>query len=744
MATGTGKTRTAMAIIDVFLRANQARNILFVADRDALVQQAIESGFEKHIPSEPCARITGGNIDQVKTNRLFAVTLQTLSNVLERFTPGFFDLIIFDEVHRSIFNKWDDVLDYFDGRMIGLTATPAGFIDRNTFLKFDCFDAVPTFLYTYDQAIEDGHLVDYRLYHAETRFQREGIRGYQLSEDDRNALIEQGYDPDDIDFEGTELEKSVTNRDTLRRQWQEIMDVCYKDQSGQMPGKTIVFSMTQEHAVRLCTAFEEMYPQWPKMAQVITYKSEYRGQAIDNFKKQEMPRIAISVNMLETGVDVPEAVNLVFMTPVESRIKMAQMIGRGTRNHEACSFLHRLPEGRKTGFLVIDFWENDFGKQAGDAPASNLPVMVSLFNTRLKLLEGYLKNQQADEFKKLVSNLRSMIAQIPLDSYSVQCVSRQPGIGDVWQDEFWRYLTSAKINVLRNTIGPLLRYVPGVDVAGTTFTHKIERLKLQIQYQKDTSTLVSDIVDDVMRLPNFVLDNPRQKSVVRAIESGGLAHATPADLDELAEALADQMRHKRADVNPILELDLRDYIASRGYVVINYTGEQVYVQEYRQRIESRIMQLVAEHPTLQAIQHGETITDIQLIQIERTLRRELSGEPLELTDTNLHRAYGSRMMSLLTLLRQVLELDPAVIPDYQEIIERQFEGYLSTHQTMYNANQLRFLRAVKAVLARHRKLERNDLYDEPAFRTFGDEAVARLFSSAQIEEILNFAAALAA
>ncbi len=306
MATGTGKTRTAMAIIDLFIRANQARHILFVADRDALVEQAIESGFEKYIPSEPCERITSSNIDDVKTNRLFAVTLQTLSNVLERFTPGFFDLIIFDEVHRSIYNKWDDVLDYFDGRMIGLTATPAGFIDRNTFLKFDCFDGTPTFLYTYEQAIEDGYLVDYRLYRAETNFQQEGIRGYQLSEEDRNALIEQGNDPDDINFEGTELEKSVTNRDTLRRQWQEIMDVCYKDQSGQMPGKTIVFAMTQEHAVRLCTAFEEMNPQWPKMAQVITYKSEYRGQAIDNFKKQEMPRIAVSVNMLETGVDVPE------------------------------------------------------------------------------------------------------------------------------------------------------------------------------------------------------------------------------------------------------------------------------------------------------------------------------------------------------------------------------------------------------------------------------------------------------
>jgi type I site-specific restriction endonuclease len=177
MATGTGKTRTAMAIIDVLIRANQARKVLFVADRDALVRQAIEDGFEKRLPAEPCERIASENVNTVTTNRFYAVTFQTLSNVFEQFTPGFFDLVVFDEAHRSIFNKWDEVLDYFDGRMIGLTATPANFIDRNTFLRFDCFDGTPTFLYTYEQAIEDGYLVDYQLYSAETRFQREGIRG---------------------------------------------------------------------------------------------------------------------------------------------------------------------------------------------------------------------------------------------------------------------------------------------------------------------------------------------------------------------------------------------------------------------------------------------------------------------------------------------------------------------------------------------------------------------------------------
>lgn len=743
MATGTGKTRTAMAIIDIFIRSNKAQNILFVADRDALVEQALNDGFEKHISSEPCIRLRSTNLDEAKTNRLFSVTLQTLSNIFESFTPGFFDLIIFDEVHRSIFNKWDEVLEYFDARMIGLTATPAGFIDRNTFIKFDCFDGIPTFLYTYEQAIDDGYLVDFRLYRAETHFQREGIRGYELSEEERNALIEQGLDPDDIDFEGTELEKSVSNRDTLRRQWQEIIEVCLKDQSGQLPGKTIVFAMTQDHAVRLLEAFEEMYPQWKDMAAVITHKSEYRGQSIKKFKKEEMPRIAISVNMLETGVDVPEVVNLVYVTPVKSRIKMQQMIGRGTRVHEACLFPHRLPDGNKQEFLIVDFWENDFAKKEEEAPPSSLPVLVSLFNTRLKRLESLLKDQKTDEFQQLVRTLRGQIELIPVDSYSVQLIYRLPDVQEAWNDSFWRYITSDKIVLLKNNVGPLLRYVAGVDVAATTFTHKVERLKQQIAEDKRTETLVSDIADDVSRLPDFVFDDPKCKPAIDLVLSGKLDEASTEQLNTIIAVLADKMRHKRTTMNRVLELDLKDYIASGGYVLISRTGEQVYVDEYRKRVENHITQMVVAHPVVIAALNGEAVTDEQLIELERALRQQLAGEPLELTDVNIRRAYGKQVVSLLALLRQVFDLDPALMPDYQDIVERQFDVFIREHENGYNADQLRFLRAMKAVLARQRKIELSDLYEDP-FTAFGQDAVERWFTDDEIEEIMNFATSLAA
>src|SRR5262249_23210713 len=200
---------------------------------------------------------------------LYVATLQTMGVCYQQFSPAFFDLIIFDEAHRSIFNRFTEVIEYFDARMVGLTATPAAFIDRDTFRVFNCRDQTPTFLYTYEQAIKDGNLVDFTVYQAQTGFQRDGIRGAKLSDEDRNALIEQGLDPDAIDYEGTDLEVLVTNKDTIRRQWEEIINVCIKDSTGSIPGKTIVFAMTKEHASRIREVFEELFPQYVRMLQVI-------------------------------------------------------------------------------------------------------------------------------------------------------------------------------------------------------------------------------------------------------------------------------------------------------------------------------------------------------------------------------------------------------------------------------------------------------------------------------------------
>ncbi|MEG4810202.1 DEAD/DEAH box helicase family protein [Microcoleus sp. F8-D3] len=736
MATGTGKTRTIMALIELLLSANQARTVLFVADRDALVKQALDENFKVYLPNEPRDRIRTYNIDYSK--RLYVGTLQTLVKCHKKFTPGFFDVVIFDESHRSIYNQFREVVEYFDARIIGLTATPADFIERNTFQIFRCFDGVPTFVYPYRQAVEEGYLVDYSLYQAQTRFQREGIRGANLSEEDRNTLIEQGLDPDEIDYEGTELEGTVSNRDTLRRQWAEIIDRCHKDESGQYPGKTIVFAVSQNHALRLASVFEEMYPQYPDMVQVITSNMERTDDLIDRFKKEEMPRIAISVDLLDTGIDVPEVVNLVFMKPVHSLIKMQQMIGRGTRSNDACRYFHRLPNGRKDEFLIIDFWENEFDKDPSEETVTqNLPVTVKIFNTRLKLLELYLDNQESADCQQAIRDLRQQINQIPRDAFSVQQVYSQ--IEQAWTDGFWRYLTKSRIDFLRTQVAPLLRFVAGVDVAAATFTNKVERLKLEILTDGAKPGTLESIAEDVSRLPDFVFEDSLRRGSADFCLSHRLRRATPEELNRAIADLANQMKNRRQRPSSFIEIDLGDRIATSGYITLGDGGEQVYVEEYRQRVEAKVLEIVENHPTIAAIRNGEAVTDLQLVALERTLRQELGGPNVQLSESNIRKAFNLKVNSLLSFLRELFEIE--ALPDYQDVVRRNFEDFIQ--ERPFNANQIRFLRAVQNVFLKKRRLEVADLYEEPLDR-FGEDAVERWFTQEQVDELIEFTEQFAA
>src|SRR6266446_3241814 len=742
MATGTGKTRTAMGLVDLFLRTNQARRILFLADRDALVDQALTDGFKAHLPHEPRDRIYTHNID--KDKRLYVATLQTISRCYHAFSPAFFDIIIFDEAHRSIFNRLGEVMDYFDGRMIGLTATPATFIDRDTFLAFDCLDK-PTFLYSYKQAVDDKVLVDFNVYQAKTKFQRKGIRGVDLNEEEKNALIEQGIDPDTLDYSGTDLEKTVSNKDTLRKQWEEIMDVCHKDKSGQFPAKTIVFAMTQKHAERLCGVFDEMYPQYRgEMAQVITSDTErvrdgtYGDGLITKFKKNDLPRIAVSVDMLDTGIDVPEVMNLVFMKPVQSQIKLWQMIGRGTRSNEACKYPDRLPEGGKTEFKIIDFWENQFDREAEDVVPQTVPVLVRIFNTRLNTARLLLRKQDSEDFKRVVADLRKQISEIPVDSFSVKKV--YPEIEEVWNGHFWQFLTQASLDFLRVRVAPLMRHISDVDVAEATFTSKVERLKYQMFAKKIDPSLLESIAEDVKLLPQFVHEKSTCKAAIETCLSSQLAQASPAVLSGIVDTLGPQMRYKRDKPSAFVTLDLPDFIETRGYITLNEGGERIFVQEYRERVERKILELVDTHPAIEAIRKGKEVSDEQLIELEQTLRRELGSGDVELTTDNIRKAYGLKVGSLLAFLRHILELDS--LPDYETIVRRRFEEHVARHQ--YNADQIRFLRAVQSVfLQKRQKLQAADLY-EGSLQTFGLNAVDRLFTPGDVDELLALTEELAA
>ncbi len=741
MATGTGKTRTSMGLIDLFLRTRQAEKVLFLADRDALVDQALTDGFKAHLPNEPNDRIYTHSIDQNK--RLYVATLQTMTRCFEQFDPAFFDLIIFDEAHRSIFNKLGVVMEYFDARMIGLTATPAGFVDRDTFLLFDCLDSVPTYVYPYKKAVDEQVLVDYSLYKAQTSFQRNGIKGVDLSEEEQNALIEQGIDPDDIDYAGTDIEQTVSNKETLRKQWEEFWDVCYFDESG-LPCKTIVFAMTQAHAERLMLTFEEMYPHYNNLCRVITFDTErvrdgsYGAGLITQFKKENEPRIAISVDMLDTGIDVPEVCNLVFMKPVRSQIKMWQMIGRGTRNDEACKFKDRLPNGRKTEFKIIDFWENEFDRNAEENEKQTMPVLVRLFNTRLKTLRLQLRTQDTEEFRETVADLREMIDRIPQDSFQVKRL--MPQIEQAWQDSFWGFVGKNNIEFLESRISPLLRFASEVDVAKETFANKVERLKWQIMTGKETDATVEQIAEDISLLPPFVQQIPECKDAIDLIASTGFENAGVLQLNRVIKALGPQMQFRQNRENVFQILDLPDFIATRGYITLTEGGERIYVQEYKDRVERRVKEIIEEHPTIAAIQAGNEVSDEQLIELERTLRKDLSVRDVQLSTDNILKAYGWRVNSFLGFMRHLLDLEE--LPNYESVVVKEFDEFITEHH--YTGDQILFLRTLQTEFLKKNKIEMADLYNLPSIMKFGDAAVDRWFSENDKTKILRFTEKIAA
>ena len=508
MATGTGKTRTVIALVDLLMRARWAQRVLFLADRRALVQQALRA-FKEHIPDETRARIEAGDVDQAA--RIHVATYPSMMQVYERLSAGYYDLIVADESHRSIYNRYKVLLDHFDAMQVGLTATPTDYIDHNTFDLFDCTDGLPTYYYSYDQAVDEDHLVDYQVHYANTNFQIEGIKTGNLPPELTQQLAEQGIELGELDFEGTDLERRVTNTGTTDAIVREFMDHCRRDATGTMPAKTIIFAMSHRHAMEIYKSFNRLYPnlQRGNMAQVIDSHMERADRVLDDFLLKEMPRVAISVDMLDTGIDVPAIQNLVFAKPVFSQVKFWQMIGRGTR-------LWTDPQDGtpKKSFLIFDFWNNfTYFKMnpEGEIASQIEPLPVRLFRTRLDkllLLRGTGRDDEAVETRK---ELQAMLAVLPQDNANIRPHAER--IVALADSDAWAELDEARVSELRQTLAPLMRFAPDVNLPVMTFETRTEQLAnaLLTGDGEQIERLQTRILDDLERLPVNLQDVRAQR-----------------------------------------------------------------------------------------------------------------------------------------------------------------------------------------------------------------------------------------
>lgn len=431
MATGSGKTRTVMALCDVLLKHGWVKNILFLADRTSLVTQAKRS-FTNLMPDLTLTNLCDGK--QNANARCVFSTYQTMMGCIDDikdndgklFTCGHFDLVICDEAHRSIYNKYRDIFNYFDAPLVGLTATPKDDIDKNTYEVFELESGVPTYGYELAEAVKDGYLVDFLSVETELKFIEQGIAYDELSDEEKDEyektfITETGEIPEKI--APSALNNWVFNEDTIRKVLNILMQDRLKIDYGENLGKTIIFAKNHDHAEKILEIFNKEYPHLKDYAKVIDNKIKYAQSAIDEFSDpKKLPQIAISVDMLDTGIDIPEILNLVFFKKVMSKAKFWQMIGRGTR---LCPGL--LDGEDKEKFYIFDFCGNFefFRMNKGKATANMLALQGAIFKLKaqiaFKLQDLAYQTKDLIAFRKtLVEDMVRKVRELNRDNFAVR------------------------------------------------------------------------------------------------------------------------------------------------------------------------------------------------------------------------------------------------------------------------------------------------------------------------------------
>ena len=431
MATGSGKTRTVIALCDVLLQHGWVKNILFLADRNSLVTQAKRS-LVNLLPDLSVTNLCEEK-DNYTAHCVFS-TYQTMYNVIDSvqdeegklFTCGHFDLVICDEAHRSVYNKYRDIFNYFDAPLVGLTATPKDEIDKNTYEIFELENGVPTYGYELAQAVKDGYLVDFLSVETKLKFIEQGIVYDELSDEDKQAY-EDTFEDENGDLPeriaSSALNEWIFNEDTIRQVLNTLMTNGLTIDYGSKLGKTIIFAKNHTHAEKILAVFHKEYPHLPGFAKVIDNYMTYAQSAIDEFSDpKKLPQIAISVDMLDTGIDVPEVLNLVFFKKVMSKAKFWQMIGRGTR---LCPGL--LDGKDKDKFYIFDFCGNFefFRMNKGKPTANMIALQGAIFHLKAQIAFKLqdLAYQTADliDFRKaLVENMVRKVRELNRENFAVR------------------------------------------------------------------------------------------------------------------------------------------------------------------------------------------------------------------------------------------------------------------------------------------------------------------------------------
>lgn len=749
MATGTGKTRVCVGLVSALMRAGWAQRTLFLVDRIALRDQALEA-FKDYLPDEP--RWPQKGEKTIATDRrVYVATYPTMLNVIRNgngaLSPHFFDLIVVDESHRSIYNTYREILKYFDAISLGLTATPTDVIDHNTFKLFDCEDGLPTFAFSYDEAVnhEPPYLCGFQVMKIVTRFQQEGINRRTISLEDQKKLFLEGKDVEEINYEGTEIEKTVINRGTNTLIVKEFMEESIKDAGGVLPGKTIFFCVSRAHARRIEKIFDSLYPEYKgELAKVIVSDDPRvygKGGLLDQFKNNDMPRVAVSVDMLDTGIDIREIVNLVFAKPVYSYTKFWQMIGRGTRLLEPDKIKPWCP--KKNLFLIMDCWDNfEYFKLTprGKEPPSQVPLPVRYAGIRIDKIDSALERVRDDIAKKEIEAFRKQVRELPAGSVVV--MEAAGDLARLEEPNFWNHLTPQKLEFLRNTVKPLFRTVSQVDFKDLRFRKDL--LETSLAFLNDEKekydTLKNGVIEQISELPLSVNIVAFEKELIEKAQTAAFwAKAADGSFDELAEKLAPLMKFRdpggNGPVPPVL-LDLKDLIHKKEFVEFGPEFEAVSVARYREMVEERIRELTAANPVLRKIREGRDISEEEAAELAKALHDEHPHITVEL----LRRAYNNQKAHFIQFIRHILGIE--VLESFPESVSKAVDMFVAAHSNM-TGRQLEFLELLKNYIIERGTLEKRDLIQAP-FTQLHPEGIRGIFSPGEIDEIVELTKVLVA
>lgn len=720
MATGSGKTRTVIALCDCLLKAGWVKNILFLADRNSLVTQAKRS-FVNLLPSLSCTNLVEEK-DNYNAHCVFS-TYQTMMNCIDTvsdsqgklFTCGHFDLVICDEAHRSIYNKYRDIFSYFDAPLVGLTATPKDEIDKNTYEIFELENGVPTYGYDLAQAVKDGYLVDYVSVESKLKFMERGIVYDELPEEDKEAYEatfggEQGNLPEAIN--SSALNSWIFNEDTIKQVLNILMTNGIKIDYGQKLGKTIIFARNHDHAEKILEVFHKEYPSLPDYAKVIDNYMTYAQSAIDEFSDpKKLPQIAISVDMLDTGIDVPEVLNLVFFKKVMSKAKFWQMIGRGTR---LCPGL--LDGEDKQKFYIFDFCGNfDFFRMnKGKAAANTIPLQGAIFNLQFeisyKLQDMEYQTDRLTAYRKaLVDQMSGKVRELPRDSFAVRQHLKYVELYS--EPSGYHALTYEDTLLVREEVAPLIQ-PDGDEVNAVRFDALMYGIELAYLVGKKYSKARTDLnrkVAGIAGMSNIPEIQAQSDLINKILHTDYVETAGINEFEEIREKLRDLMKYVSSEKVKYMT-NFADELLSMEWKESELENDEL--KNYKAKAEHYIRQH-QDNPAIAKLKTNQPLTQADIEALEETLWHEVG------TKQDYEQEFGAKPLG--EFVREIVGLD-------MNAAKEAFSEYLTG--TNLDSRQIYFVNQIVEYIVRNGMMKDFSVLQEPPFTDRG--SVVEIFTDMSV------------